>query len=134
MKVSESFPSKYLKSEDLKGKKHVVTISHVHLEDIGDDSNKMIVYFQNRQKGMVLNKTNASQISYMYGDETDLWAGKQVELYTMMVSFQGRMVPGLRVGAPPGQTIEDGAMPDGRPTLPNTSSQAGTNLDDEIPF
>ena len=134
MKVTDAFPSKYLKAEDLKNRRIPVVINHVVLEDIGDDQNKMVIYFQNTAKGMVLNKTNASQISYLYGDETDLWAGKPVELYTMMVNYQGRMVPGLRVAPPAGQTVESGTMPDGRPVLPNTSGQDAPAGADEDPF
>lgn len=126
MKMSEAFPSKYLKAEDLKGQRIPVTISHVSMEDVGDDNaaQKPVLYFQGSQKGMVLNKTNANQLVYLYGDDTDGWPGKQVELFTMMVEYQGRSVPGLRIAPPPGQRIEQGTMPDGRPTLPNTPGQA----------
>ena len=137
MKMSQAFPSKYLKADDLGGKRIIVTIDHVSMEEIGDETskeNKPIVYFQGKEKGLVLNKTNASQISYLYGDESDMWAGKQIELFTMMVAFGGRQVPAIRIAPPPGQTVEQGSMPDGRPTLPNTSGQAGADLDDDIPF
>ena len=137
MKMSQAFQSKYLKAGDLGNNRVVVAIERVKMGEIGEEGkeeSKPIVYFQGKEKGLVLNKTNAAQISYMYGDESDLWGGKQIELFTMMVSYQGNMVPAIRIAAPPGQAVTQGTMPDGRPTLPNTSGQGGPDLDDEIGF
>jgi len=136
MKMSEAYPSKYLKAEDLQNQRLVVTISHITMEEIGEEGkkdNKPVVYFQGKQKGLVLNKTNAGQISYMYGDESDLWADKQVELYTMIVSFQGRQVPAIRIAPPAGFKMESTPMPDGRPTSATPPAQS-SDLDDEIIF
>ena len=106
MNVNEAFPSNYLKADDLKGKEPNVTISHVTMEKMGED-NKMVVYFKNSDKGMVLNKTNAMNISGWFGPETEDWTGKRVKLVVAWVDFQGRSVQALRVrpadaaGAPP---------------------------------
>ena len=136
MRMSEAFPSKYLKAEDLKGQRIPVTISRVEMGDIGDGDSreqKPIVYFQNKEKGLVLNKTNAGNISYMYGDESDAWIGKQVELFTTIVPFQGRQVPAIRIAPPAGVSMEGAKEPDGRPTL-NAPPAQSSDLDDEIPF
>lgn len=130
MKVSDAFPSKYLKAEDIGKRRVVVTIDRVDMEDF-DDGKKLIIFFQGKQKGMVLNKTNASNIAYLYGDETNGWPGKNVELFTMLVEFQGRQVPALRISPPPGETMESEPLPDGRPTLNAPPAQMP---DDEIGF
>ena len=137
MKMSQAFPSKYLKAEDLGSNRIVVAIDRVEMEEIGDESSKEmkpIVYFQGKEKGLVLNKTNASNIAYLHGDESDMWVGKQIELFTTLVTFGGRQVPAIRIAPPPGGSMESTPMPDGRPTLQNTAGQGGAALDDEVPF
>ena len=75
MRISDAYPSNYLKASDLQGRTVVVTIDHCDIEDIGDER-KPILYFQGKQKGMVLNKTNANNVSVLYGDDTDDWIGR----------------------------------------------------------
>ena len=132
MRVSDAFPKKFIASEDLQGQRVTLTVSHVNMEEVGDSDNKPVMYFTGKQKGMVLNKTNANQMSYMYGDETDLWAGKQVELFTQMVEFQGRPVPGLRIAPPPNQPMTSQPMPDGRPTLEQPPQQTNDGGDPKL--
>lgn len=112
MKVSEEFPSKYLKSSDLNGKEPVLKINSVTKEEVGKEKQKkMVIYFAGKQKGMVLNKTNSEKMAYKFGDDTDDWAGQSVQLYTELVQFQGQKHEGLRL----------------RPSV-------ATELNDEIPF
>ena len=96
MDINQAFPSKYLKASDLEGQRATVTISSATQEELGGDL-KVILYFQGKEKGMVLNKTNAYTISAMYGPITDNWIGRQIELFATMVTFQGQPVPALRV-------------------------------------
>jgi hypothetical protein len=99
MKISAAFPSSYVKAADLNGKAVRVTISHVEMETIGDDR-KPVLYFKQSKKGLVLNKTNANNIVFAYGDDTDDWSNKDIELYPSMVDFQGRSVEAIRVRVP----------------------------------
>lgn len=99
MRVSDAFPSNYLKAVDLQGRTVMATIDRYTIEDIGDDR-KPVIYFVDKEKGLVLNKTNANEIAFVYGDDMDEWAGKKIELFSMMVQFQGRNTPGLRVRVP----------------------------------
>ena len=96
MRVSEAFPSDYLRAADLRGNNVRVVIDRVEMKDIGDDV-KPVVFFQNKDKGVVLNKTNANNIAALYGDDTDDWIGKEVVLYPTMVDFQGRSVEAIRI-------------------------------------
>jgi hypothetical protein len=110
--MSQAFPAKFLKSEDVGNQRWTLTIRDVQMEDVGDNEHKPIVYFHELEKGMVLNKTNAEMIVQLYGDETTTWANRQVELFTTPVQFQGRSTMGLRLMAPPN------AMPAHQPMQP----------------
>lgn len=102
MKMSECFPSKFLKAADLPaGREARLTISYVEMqpmEQTGDA--KPVAFFENQQKGLVLNVTNAGTIAESYGDETDAWIGRQIILYAARTTFAGRPVPCLRVRIP----------------------------------
>lgn len=104
MNINGAFPSNYLKAADLQGRRALVTISHVTMEDIGDD-HKPVLYFAGKEKGMVLNRTNANAIAEITGgEETEAWTGKAIVLFSTKVDFQGRRVDAIRVDRPaPGQ-------------------------------
>lgn len=101
MKKNDMFPSKFLKAEDLGDEDHVVTISRVEEQDVGavgKKENKAVVYFDEFDKGLVLNKTNWNTIEALTGhDDTDDWTGAKVTLYATEVEFQGDMVLSIRV-------------------------------------
>jgi hypothetical protein len=99
MKTSEMHPSKFLKSEDIKGKPIVATISFVEMQLVGqgqDQKKKPILHFE-EGKPMVLNKTNTETIEEAFGDESDEWAGKKLKIFCAKVDFGGKRVDGLRV-------------------------------------
>ena len=99
-KVSEMFPSRYLKSSDLNGREAKLKISYLQDEDIGGES-KHVLYFVGKQKGLVLNKTNARVIGQAYGDDSDGWGEMEVVLYPTMVEFRGTATESIRVKIPP---------------------------------
>jgi arabinogalactan endo-1,4-beta-galactosidase len=107
MKMSEEFPSKYLKAADLQGREVRVTMAHVEREKIGEDS-KPVLYFKGKDKGVVLNKTNAGTISDAYGDDTDDWYDQPLILFSVMVDFQGKVAPAIRCRVP---TAKDNRAP-----------------------
>lgn len=100
MHINEAFPSKYVRAADLKNSEVTVVIATVDVENISPTERKLVMTFQGKQKGMVLNKTNANRIAYVYGNDTDDWIGKEIVLYPEMVEFQGRMVEAIRVKPP----------------------------------
>ena len=101
MKISQAFPSKYLRAADLEDKPHRVVMSAVRMEDIASgEDHKPVLYFKNHQKGVVLNKTNSRTISQAYGDDTDNWAGKSIIIFSAMVDFRGDQVEAIRVRIP----------------------------------
>ena len=116
MKISGAFPSKYLKSTDLQGKQVKVVMSHVAMETIGDDE-RPVLYFQGKDKGFILNKTNGNAIAYVFGDDTENWRGSEIVLFETTVDFQGKTMAAIRCRVPP-------RKPEPEPT----------EIDDEIPF
>ena len=100
MKLSDAFPSRFLKADDLNGKNVIVTIEGATIEEIGQGQNKeqkLIVAFVGKEKALVCNKTNANTIAKLWGDDTDMWIGKKVTLMAREVEFQGEMVLSIRV-------------------------------------
>lgn len=127
--INDAFPSNYLKASDLKGRAIVVEIDRVEFEPVGQQKEmKPIVYFSGKEKGLVLNKTNAKQIVNMTGYEnTEDWSGLSITIYPTETSFQGEMVDCIRVkrAAPNGNMAARRRDPEPEP-VPVT--------DDDIPF
>lgn len=135
--INEAFPSNYLKAADLKGRNALVTISHADYEMIGDDK-KLVLFFDGKEKGMVLNKTNAGNIASAYGDDTDDWKGQQIVLFEAMVDYQGKTVAAIRVRQPmakdrPAQRARPQASEMNESPAPAGNASRG-DMDDEIPF
>lgn len=96
MLISQAYPSKYVSAADLKGESKIVTMTVVETEKIGEDQ-KPVLYFRGTDKGLVLNKTNASKIAEIYGDDTEDWRDQQVVLFPTMTDYQGKSVEAVRV-------------------------------------
>ncbi len=100
------FPGKYLKASDVKDRGSVsLTIRElVPREKIegGSGDVKPVLYFERTKRGLVLNKTNATAIAELYGDDYSSWPGKVVTLVVRRVDFQGRYVDALRIEMPQG--------------------------------
>jgi hypothetical protein len=100
MRISGAFPSDYLKAQDLQGQKVLVKMSRVEMRDIGGEV-KPVLFFEGKDKGLVLNKTNSNTISAVYGDETEGWEGEEIVLFVTEVEYQGQRMPGIRCQVPP---------------------------------
>lgn len=120
MNVNEVFPSNYLKAADLQNREVPVVIDRVEMEQLGNDQ-KAILYFTGKQKGVVLNKTNAMNIAGAYGDDTDDWSGKPVVLFSVWTDFQGKSVQAIRI------------RPGGAKPAPKPQPQHD-DLNDSVPF
>ncbi len=99
MKISKAFASEYLRAVDFEDGPKTLTMKKVMIGKVGDDS-KPILYFEETEMGLAMNKTNANIISKVYGDDTEEWIGKPIILYHAMVEFKGDMVPAIRCRAP----------------------------------
>lgn len=102
MRVELMFPSKYLKAADFQGKTVEKIISEVDSDDLRmvDNSKvkKFIVHFENTEKMLVLNRTNAYKIAEIL-DERDAakWIGRTIKLYPTTCSCFGKTVDCIRV-------------------------------------
>jgi hypothetical protein len=119
MKLSEAFPSAFLKAEDLNNRQVSVTIEAAEIEVIGqgrDRENKLVLTFRGKEKKLICNKTNANSIAAVYGDDTDAWIGQRITLVSMQVEYQGKMGPAIRVLGPATPAIQrPAAAPAARP-------------------
>src|SRR5271155_5687708 len=101
-KVSEMIQSKFLRKEDFE-EDQVCTIRDVKLEEMQGNSSetRWVLFFKEQAKGMVLNTTTIRVLEASFGDDSDHWIGKRVMIYVdPNVSFQGRIVGGLRLRTP----------------------------------
>jgi hypothetical protein len=100
MNLSEAYPSRYLKADDLNGDPITLTIADVVMTELGqgeDKQRKLVLSFEDNDKEMVLNKTNAVAIAKLYGQETDEWVGKRITVIAREVDFKGVPTLALRV-------------------------------------
>lgn len=138
MNVNDAFPSKTLKASDLDGNQVTVTIARVDIEKMGSDT-KPVVYFKGKDKGLVLNKTNAKRIVEITGSgETDDWKGHAIILYPTETEFQGETVDCIRIKKPGQPARTTGTVrrqtppvhdPEGNPEADNFLAS-----DDDVPF
>lgn len=131
--INDSFPSNYLKASNLQGKEIVVTIDRVDFEAVGREREmKAVLYFQGKQKGVVLNKTNAKKIIEIAGSAiTEDWNGVQIKIYPTETEFGGETVDCIRI-KPVGRTVMSRMTPQ---PPPSRVEDSGTPVpEDEIPF
>ena len=105
MKIDELMPSKYLKTSDV-GEGKVVTVKSLKKANVAREDQtpeyKFIVFYEEFDKGMVLNKTNIKRMGKYLGDDTDDWIGGQVEVYTDdNIQYGTDIVSGLRIRGVP---------------------------------
>ena len=94
--------SKYFNAADVTQEK-TLKIKGVTEELVGQGASqekKLVVWFDNAKKGLVLNKTNNRTVRGSYGDDVAGWVGKLIVLYPTQAPFGGRMVAALRVRIP----------------------------------
>jgi hypothetical protein len=141
--------SRFFRAEDLTQDK-VLRIKSVTEESIGqgpDQQKKLVVWFTNHPKGLVLNRTNNRTIRGAYGDDVAGWMGKLIVLFRTQADFRGELVGALRVRIPPPKQAkplvdsfaappaQEAAKPAAVTTpAPATPPEADPDLDDEIPY
>ena len=94
--------SRFLKAADLEREKKF-RIKSVTEESVGAEQKekKLVVWFTNDERGLVLNKTNNRTIRGAYGDAVDEWNEKIIIIFPTMVDMRGKLTPALRVRVPP---------------------------------
>lgn len=127
--------SEYLKAEDLKKRSVAVVIEAAELKEIGKDR-KIVLYFRGKDKSLPLNKTNANAVAYLYGQNTDAWIGRAIELYPTLADYQGRQVEAIRVRPPSAAAARQSAPPPRQetPPPPQDDYPPDREFNDDIPF
>lgn len=140
MKTSEMLESKFLKKEDV-GAGVLFTVESCEQHNVAkqgaDPEPKWCLTFVESDKPLVLNSTNIQLCQKIFdSDDTDDWLGKRIVLYSdPNVSFQGKLVGGIRVRAP--KVTAKAAAGKSRPKkpLPAPEPEPAEMLDDsDIPF
>jgi hypothetical protein len=100
------FPSKFLKAHELQGKTPTVTIDHVAFEQLrtrtgSGTETKAVLYFRGKEKGLLLNKTNARTVQQLARSPlTEDWAGLAITLYATTATFGLETHDVIRIKAP----------------------------------
>lgn len=92
--------SDFLKAEDIGANFWTATIRLVEMKSFDNGERKLAIGFNELDKSLLLNMTNARTIGDLYGGDTDNWVGKQIMLFTMPVDYQGKKVQAVRLRAP----------------------------------
>jgi hypothetical protein len=118
--------SRFLKAEDLDREKKY-RIKAATEEEVGADSDKekkLVIWFTNDQRGLILNKVNNRTIRGAFGDDTALWPGKIIVIFPTMAEFRGKMGPALRVRIPPPKQPTAKAEPPQQPVKSGNGAAA----------
>lgn len=149
--ISEMRESKFIKKEDC-GAGILVTINACKQYNVAasgaPEELKWCLEFHEQEKPLVLNSTNMQVIAGICGsDNTDDWTGHKIVLYSdPNVSFQGRLIGGVRARAPRNQAAHSSSPQNGGgrmanlPARPVQQPVPAPNLEtqqfnsDDIPF
>jgi hypothetical protein len=104
MKLSEAFPSKYLKPADV-SEPTIAMIKLAEEENIkgldGKEQRKVVLYFAKKLKPLPLNRTNFESVMDICGsDDSADFPGTKIELFRMKVQGPNGITDGVRIRAP----------------------------------
>jgi hypothetical protein len=131
--------SKYFKAQDLTAERKL-KIKAVTEEEIGigkDKEKKLVVWFPNDPRGLVLNRVNNRTLRGAFGDPVSGWVGKIIIAFPTQDEFRGRMVPVTRIRIPPPKQGGNGQTAAKPPPVPppvpaDPVELEGDDLNDEI--
>ena len=136
-KIHEMLESKFLKKEDV-GAGVLYTIDAVIQKNVAKEGAepefKWCLTFLENDKPLVLNSTNIQLLQAIFrSDDTDDWLQQKIVLYTdPNVSFQGKVIGGIRVRKPKNQPA---APPVAVAPPPPVHANSGVMVEeDDIPF
>jgi hypothetical protein len=86
------YGSRYFSAADLHGETIRRKIGKFDVADLKDPKDgttkrRLLIYFDNVEKALVLNKTNAQKLAASYGKDPANWIGVVCELYSEMTSL-----------------------------------------------
>jgi hypothetical protein len=98
----------YLKAEHLGGRKTIVTIDHVVVEEThgasGKAEEKPVMYFRGARKGLILSPTNQRALRDLFGDDVQACFDQRIQLEAITLRVAGRDTQPIRISAAPTTT------------------------------
>lgn len=90
---------KYIKRQDLLGRNRYLVVARTEIETLDErEPQKIVLYFQGVEKGLVMNATNLKAMADLYNsEETNDWNDKVLGLTVRPTSYGGTRTLGLRV-------------------------------------
>lgn len=106
LKRSDVFKSKYLGKDDL-ATPLVLTVKDVAMQEVqsedGHEEVPVMTFRENVKPFIVKNQTNWAIMEEAFGEDTDGWIGKSIEVYVdPNVMFKGKRTGGVRIRIPTG--------------------------------
>ena len=101
--ASDFDKSRFLKAADIDGERkfRIKSVTRRGGRHGADKEKKLVVWFTNDERGLVLNKTNNRTLRGAFGDAVDGWVGRVIVVFSTEADLRGKMVPALRVRIPP---------------------------------
>ena len=128
-----AFPSRYLTSGDVEGKRFTATIKSVEFCKMSDGQEKPVAFFEKMKKGVVLNKTKGKLIAELAKSKKfDDWVGVSVDIYGSTTDLRGEEVPCIkfaRTDKQKAQQVKDAIGGDG---LPDDLAGDDDDSDDDL--
>lgn len=100
--IDDIYTGSSLSAKDLKGRTVKLTINGVTSKRFDDGGVKLVCSFEETDKTLVCNKTNAKRIAESHGKVWARWVGKSIKIHPERVEYKGDIVDGIRVNLPEG--------------------------------
>jgi hypothetical protein len=96
------YGGKFLSAADIDEAGFVGTVESVNVEKMKDGSEKAVIVFEDRDRGIVLNKSRARAMLDLTGSKDfDDWVGVKVRVVAGETQFGGDTVPCINFRKPP---------------------------------
>ena len=99
--ISKEYPGRFLRGSDVAGHTMNLKIKNVKREKVYKQKERkdvpmLVVYFDDKDKGVLLGKERAMDLKGLFGDDTDTWLEKEVTMYTENKDIFGKNVDVIR--------------------------------------
>lgn len=110
--ITKEFPGRFVRGDDIVGHEVNVTIRDVKKDLVFSPTKQkkeqaLVVFFEKKDKGVLLSKTRAMDIKAITGsDDTDGWIGKTVCMFVVQKDAFGKMQNIIRFKKPIPDAVE----------------------------
>jgi len=133
--LDAAFPSRYLRSPDVEGRRFTATVKSVEYEKMADGKEKPVAYFKGMKKGVVLNKTKASFLAQLAKSRSfDDWIGTSIDICGGTTQLRGDTVSCIvfeKTKSQKAQEVKDALDDDLPDNLKGSTDDEDDNEDDD---